>query len=283
MKRKLRDNDIDKFDLDNLDKTYKTGELSKSIGTTSDTLRYYEEIGLIEPVKDENNMYRQFTFTEIYHMFGIEFYKKRGLSLSEIKNIVSGASIKQTAEMLDDSEKRVKEEMKDLKKKLQRIQETKQFCKNIEASLGTFIVKDMPLYQINSTFTAGTALYEYEDNVLAHLNLEEEDVISNMVRKLIFDGEGYKESNMHLVTPVSKKKKNETYLHEGKCISVVVESGRYNDADSSISLKTLERTFMYSKENNIQLLGEVYLFMRTILFKDGKERVFIEALVPIQE
>lgn len=39
--------EIDRIDLDNLQNTYHTGELLRALGYTRDTLRYYEEIGVV--------------------------------------------------------------------------------------------------------------------------------------------------------------------------------------------------------------------------------------------
>ncbi len=283
IKDNLSDNNIDQYDLDNLKKTFQTSELLKNLGFTRDTLRYYEEIGLISPDKDSGNNYRKFTFDDIYSLLGIEFYKKRGLTLAEAGEVIQSMEFDRLDMLLKEKEELIAEEINKLREKMNRISETRDFIANLDLRLNQFMLRKLPLFEVRSTFLAGTALHEYGTKVISCMNVEEEDILSNMVRRITFDGHGYKESEMYIVSPSKKKEKGRKYLYRGECVYTVVESGRVNDADNSVNINTLAAAVVYCKDKGLKLKGEVYLFSKLILFKDGVERMFIEAWAPIEK
>lgn len=67
---------------------YSIKELSEMAGVSARTLRYYDEIGLLLPLRSNQAGYRFYGEKEIELLQQILFYKERGLGLEEIKNIV---------------------------------------------------------------------------------------------------------------------------------------------------------------------------------------------------
>ncbi len=66
---------------------YKIGDFSKQTGASVKTLRYYDEIGLLIPSKvDSYTSYRYYTDKELNEYKRIEYLKKLGFTLEEIKN-----------------------------------------------------------------------------------------------------------------------------------------------------------------------------------------------------
>ena len=153
----------------------------------------------------------------------------------------------------------------------------------MEEECNHFSIREFPLYEIKSEFTDLTCLEEYDEKVLGYLNLEEDDILSNVVRKLTFNEEGYQESIMYIVekSENNKQQKEKLYLEQGNCIYTLVEGGDYSDSENNIGEKTLHMALAWAKEKGVQLKGEVYIKARLILFKDDKERVFAEAWAPI--
>ena len=70
---------INKLDSDN-STVYRAKDLYQNLGLTRETLRYYEEIGLIAPERNQSSQYREFTFEDVSRLMSIDFYKKRGFS-----------------------------------------------------------------------------------------------------------------------------------------------------------------------------------------------------------
>ena len=67
---------------------YSINELSKIAGVSKRTLRYYDEIGLLKPLRLSSKAYRIYGKKEVDLLQQILFYKEMGVSLDEIKKIV---------------------------------------------------------------------------------------------------------------------------------------------------------------------------------------------------
>jgi len=65
----------------------KRSEVEKITGLTRKAILYYEDKGLIRPHKGENN-YRSYSQDDVKKLLKISIYRKLGLSISEIKNIL---------------------------------------------------------------------------------------------------------------------------------------------------------------------------------------------------
>ena len=73
------------------------GQVAKTVGIPTKTLRYYEEIQLLQPAKRMDNKYRAYTEEDIARLRLIKQAKSLGLSLDEIKQLV-GESMDGTCE-----------------------------------------------------------------------------------------------------------------------------------------------------------------------------------------
>ena len=70
--------------------TYRTSQLLEILGVSRDALRYYEEKGIVKPNHDETNNYRQYNDYDIYNLLVADFYKKRNLSIKEVRELQEG-------------------------------------------------------------------------------------------------------------------------------------------------------------------------------------------------
>ncbi len=68
---------------------YTIGQIANILITTTDTIRYYENIGLIKcNFRDLQNNYRQYSDHELKKLKFIFLAKKLGFSLNEIKDLL---------------------------------------------------------------------------------------------------------------------------------------------------------------------------------------------------
>ena len=67
---------------------YTTQSLSKLAKVSARTLRYYDEIGLLKPVRKSSNGYRIYSQTEVDKLQQILFYKSMGMELDIIKTLM---------------------------------------------------------------------------------------------------------------------------------------------------------------------------------------------------
>lgn len=272
---------IDDIDLNNQNNTFQTGELFRYLGFTRDTLRHYEAMGFLKPCHDQTNNYRQYGFDEIYKLLVIEFYKKRGFALAEINQLIANDQLIPLTANLVQKQTAIEQEIKKQQQLLKKLTDTQAFCLTLPQHLNQFSVMDFPLYEIVSSFSAISAFDEYQEKVLAHINLADEDLLSNMIRCVTFDATQYHDTEMHLVAPASHREIGKDYLDDGPCLHIVVESGRYSDATNQVIEKTRLAAYEWANKNQLRLTGTVYLHVRLILFHDNLEQAFVEAWAPI--
>jgi DNA-binding transcriptional MerR regulator len=68
---------------------YTVQKLGQLAGVSTRTLRYYDQIGLLQPSRINSNGYRIYGQTEVNRLQQILFYKELGVSLDTIKKLLS--------------------------------------------------------------------------------------------------------------------------------------------------------------------------------------------------
>jgi DNA-binding transcriptional MerR regulator len=63
---------------------YPVQEVARMLGMSRDTLRYYDKIGLVKPVR-EGNRYRMYSPDELIDLMNIQIMRYAGFTLEEIK------------------------------------------------------------------------------------------------------------------------------------------------------------------------------------------------------
>lgn len=89
-------------------KLYSIQEASQILGVSKDTLRYYDRIGLVSPLR-EGNQYRKYSRNDLIDVMNIQIMKYADFSLDEIKGklnfhkseSVDSAYYEEVAEFLD--------------------------------------------------------------------------------------------------------------------------------------------------------------------------------------
>lgn len=110
----------------------KRSEVEKISGLTRKAILYYEDKGLIRPHKGENN-YRTYSQEDLDRLLQISIYRKLGLNISEIKNILASKE-KELGSILRDRQYRLEleETKKNLLEKLIKSQDFEEISKELE-------------------------------------------------------------------------------------------------------------------------------------------------------
>ncbi len=75
----------------NVARSLTVGQLARRAGTTAKAVRYYEDLGLLDPAPRADNSYRLYDARAIDRLLFIRRAKLLGLSLHEIRELVQGA------------------------------------------------------------------------------------------------------------------------------------------------------------------------------------------------
>lgn len=84
---------------------YTVQKLGKIAGVSSRTLRYYDEVGILKPARINSSGYRIYGKEEVDRLQQILFYRELGVSLSDIKDIVTSPSFDAAAALIEHRKK----------------------------------------------------------------------------------------------------------------------------------------------------------------------------------
>ncbi|AVK97765.1 MerR family transcriptional regulator [Lysinibacillus sphaericus] len=264
--------------------TYRTSQILDILGISRDTLRYYEERGIVKPNHNETNNYRNYNDFDIYALLVADFYKKRNLTLKEVRNVQEGTEIEDLDALLATKALQLEEAIRDNNYMLQKIKETKAFCEDLKVHLNQFSIRELPLYEVMGEFSDFYSFYEYPV-ILENMDMIKDDILSKIMRTFTVDENGFLDSKMYIVEKKETKQseKNRRYLQYSKCIYTIVEDGRYLNGKNDIKNKILESSIQWSNKQGLKINGVAFINTRLITYLDNKERAFLEVYIPIEE
>ncbi|WDH37882.1 MerR family transcriptional regulator [Pseudomonas chlororaphis] len=125
----------------------KIGELETRSGASRHTLRYYEQIGLISPLRQTNN-YRVYTMQTLQDLDFIQRAQSMGFSLGEIGEILDA----QRNKLIDcaDGAKLIEKKMAEIKQKIANLQSIYRYLDEERANLEASAAKQLELQQLNN-------------------------------------------------------------------------------------------------------------------------------------
>lgn len=92
---------------------YTVQKLAQLAGVSSRTLRYYDEIGILKPARTNSSGYRIYGQKEVDRLQQILFYRELGISLDQIKDIITAPAF-DAADALKEHRERLLEKRKQL-------------------------------------------------------------------------------------------------------------------------------------------------------------------------
>jgi len=126
----------------------KIGELEARSGASRHTLRYYEQIGLISPLRRTNN-YRDYSAQTLQDLDFIQRAQSMGFSLGEIGEILNA----QRNQLIDCAEgaKLIERKMAEIKQKIANLQGIYQYLDQERANLEASAARQLELQRMNSS------------------------------------------------------------------------------------------------------------------------------------
>lgn len=101
---------------------YTIGETAALLGVSTQTLRYYDKIGLLSPkYTDESNSYRYYCYNQFHYIDKIKYLQGFGLSLDEIKEIIQDGSVDNLLKYLAVKKQELIQQELDLQEKIKDI------------------------------------------------------------------------------------------------------------------------------------------------------------------
>lgn len=120
------------------------GEVAKLFDVSTDTLRYYEKIGILSSHKNGNNGYRYYSYDEILVLMDIVFFRYMELSVKDIKQIITKMDVGDIKNTLYQNQRIVEERIQELIQLKKMITQVASQYKLCEERLGKFLIAAAP-------------------------------------------------------------------------------------------------------------------------------------------
>lgn len=261
-------------------KKYRTGELLEYLGITRDTLRFYEERGLLNPQKCNDNNYRNYDIMDVYNIMIIDFYKKRGMSINQIQDLIKDSNFSDVKSQLQNKKNELEKMIFDMQCMAKRIEDTQIFMDEMMSNLGVFTVKPLPLYRVRGELSDFIAVEEYK-NVLDVLNSNNDDMLSQILRYISFDENGVKSTKMLIVdTAGPLNEKEADLLRYPRCLYTVSEELQPNYRQEDLMTKMHRESAEQARSLGLRLTGEAFAMIRFITYHSKEIRAYIEVFIP---
>lgn len=105
------------------------GQASKLLGMSIDTIRYYEKIKLIPPIKRRASGYRMIDITILLHLKGIHYLRQCGLTIDQIKDVMDNPSSRSLV---------IQDAVDNLDEKIKALEQSKRFLLDAQEELHAF-------------------------------------------------------------------------------------------------------------------------------------------------
>ncbi|MBQ8821566.1 MAG: MerR family transcriptional regulator [Lachnospiraceae bacterium] len=120
--------------------TYTIRDLSQRFDVPSSTLRYYEDMGLLENVERTDNNQRIYTDEHIRRLEGINCFKKTGLPIARIQEFYQyekdvDTHIEEIIQLVTEHESNIQNKIAELQQELLHIQHKVRFYNGIKEAI----------------------------------------------------------------------------------------------------------------------------------------------------
>lgn len=238
---------------------YKISEISKLYDIGVDSLRYYEELGVLKPRRGENN-YRIYGLKDIYKLNIIRDLRSLGFSMVQIKEYLDYQSIDNTIKLLKKEKMLIQEQIRKLQSKRQMIHERLEvLTAALKIKTGVFKIESMqarPCLHLNTKITRD----EEMDLAIKKLHSKHMNKIRDFgnqlyaasvsIEELITVGQVVFNSVFFIMD--SNEKDFDYLLPEGEYLSLYYRGGYDQSADR------LKELISYIKDHNLQALGNPF-------------------------
>ena len=105
---------------------YQIGQISELADISKRTVRYYQEVGLIEPSKLTEGGFRLFNKKDLHRLKIIKVFKDLGFELKEIQDMLPNKTLNTKKEMIDYSKNVIKKQIEVINQQIDNLEKTKE-------------------------------------------------------------------------------------------------------------------------------------------------------------
>ncbi|MCM1991787.1 MerR family transcriptional regulator [Oceanirhabdus seepicola] len=123
---------------------YLIGEVAKIFDISADTLRHYDKIGLLKPIKLKNKIYRYYGVKQFDLLYMIQSLRLVDMSLNDIKVILYDKNLKKFSDYLGKQQIDIENQINDLIMMKESINKLKYRIDNLDRDINEIYIKKSP-------------------------------------------------------------------------------------------------------------------------------------------
>lgn len=269
--------------------TFTISEIADFFNISAQTLRYYDKIGLMKPVKtDESSGYRLYSGEQFDKLYLIRELKQLGLSLEQIKTYCETKDIRGLGRILNETSSSLELQIKELQSLKKHVDDYLRSIRLLESAHGRSICEFRPIreryaYTLDINFQA--------DHLLRYMDILQESYARSSVRHVepghfvlgIHSNElgknnldGYNFIGNMLKQPVADK--NVRTFPEG-LYAVACHLGSYDTI-----FDTYRKLLRYIRRHHYTISGDsLEVSITDMAFTDNPEEFVTEIQIPVEK
>ena len=236
------------------------GEITEVLGITNETIRYYVKEGLIEPEKNPENNYWEYSSEDVLVISDILFYRYLGISLNNIKRIVHGLPLPEIGKVIDETEQEVRAKIEEYTICLENLKKWKNHYEEELEGIGKFRMSYMPAsLRIGSELSSEEHIARY---LKGRIKIAKEDwkfVSLSFFCDLKSESPVlYKYISLNKTARISERNLEHELVEEPSEYCLTTKVYFCDDI-----MEMVEPVLSYAKKNGIKLSGKIYGRERT--------------------
>lgn len=271
---------------------YRIGEVSKILNIPVETIRFFEQKGIIQPVKDEFTNYRYYDAHDIHKLLEYRKYRELEFSLNESVNIIKSANIQNFIEKLSRKQEEANQKARYYELKAIKLQHYQNVLKNMPLVVGEYPVVNRPegYYFIQHSYDAEGFHFKSSEELEGIFDemMKYYTFVENIfrVQREWFDGPQETEEFQWGFT-IKKKwadalgvsfASSLEYIPSVKSIYTILQA----EEDNYFMPSQLKPVLRYMEKQGFRISGDVFGNHIATSQNEGKEFRYMEVWVPIE-
>lgn len=258
------------------------GKVSKLLNIPRDTLRYFEQEGIVVPKKDRENHYRYYNDWDINFLIEYKRYRGYGFNVQETRQILHEDTLEDLRERMNRNQKYIEEKIKYYQMLYQRNEKYRQRLADAERRTGVYKLVDMPEIDyfpmrynnqylcredIADMVTRWMEYFPFVDPVFVVRNPYDEDYECALSFSYEYGFDFLLPKN-HLTVSVRKS----------KAVNTVIVAG----GEHTFSTNLLKDTFAYIEDQGWTPEGPVIGYYLARVQEGDQYKRYLDVFVPVQ-
>ncbi|MEL7649110.1 MAG: MerR family transcriptional regulator [Sedimentibacter sp.] len=265
---------------------YRVGEISKFLGVTTESLRNYQKLEIIEPKKDTDSTYKHFNSISVGRLLAMRKMRNAGYSLADISQSMKEFSLQEYYDTFTNNTQLLKQEYEYTKNLIERMENHLSFTGKLMEEQIQFKIDKSPTfycfdYMVDNEITIEDRslkhFAQWAEHMLFVLNyspcsLESLSHGSNSLRIGLAVEEKYLNAlNLNISEPV--------YMRTSK-LSIICSIRHY--LNGKLVENYAEKIQKYIINNNITAIGELFYVNEVSFHQNGEEYFYSKLYIPIE-